>query len=183
MFSATSYMKGDFVHLQGDNVPNRIWVIDEIKQNPHSLLYTLLTNDTDQLNMNDRIQIVKGDRLIPVQTDIHTQVPSMDYSNMGENHSAPPQIVFSPIMINGNNNTGGNGTQPDQDPYQDYSSTTNAPPPIPLSSMSSSGKMSFNNSNKEKSEPETNSKSGGGKNWIQSAIDWTADKLLVKKLG
>jgi len=182
MLSATSYMKGDFVHLQGDNVPNRIWVIDEIKQNPYSLLYTLLTNDTDQLNMNDRIQIVKGDRLIPVQTDIHAQVPSMDYSNMGENHSAPPQIVFSPIMINGNNNTGGNGTQPDQDPYQDYSSTTNSPPPIPLSSMSSSSKMSFGN-NKEKSEPETNSKSGGGKNWIQSAIDWTADKLLVKKLG
>jgi DNA-directed RNA polymerase II subunit RPB2 len=183
MLSATSYMKGDFVHLQGDNIPNRIWVIDEIKQNPHSLLYTLLTNDTNQLNMNDRIQIVKGDRLIPVQTDIHAQAPSMDYSNMGENHSAPPQIVFSPIMINGNGNTGGDGTQPGQDPYQDYSTATNAPPPIPLSSMSSSGKMSFNNNNKEKSEPEPNSKSGGGKNWIQSAIDWTADKLLVKKLG
>jgi hypothetical protein len=102
---------------------------------------------------------------------------------MGGTTSSQPQIVFSPIMINGNGNTGGDGTQPGQDPYQDYSTATNAPPPIPLSSMSSSGKMSFNN-NKDKSESETNIKSGGGgKNWIQSAIDWTADKLLVKKLG
>jgi hypothetical protein len=182
-----SYMEGDFVHLQGDNVPSRIWVIDEIKQNPNSILYTLLTNDANQLTTNERIQIVKGDRLIPVQNDMTPTVPNMEYKKMGENTGSQPQIVFSPIMINGNNNTGGDGTQPNQDPYQDYSTVTNAPPPIPLSSMSSSGKMSFGNS-KEKSEPESNSKSsggggGGGKNWIQSAIDWTADKLLVKKLG
>jgi len=167
-------------------------MIEDIKETPNTVLYTLITNDQEGLRPGDRIQVVKHGRLVPVHPEMYPSaaaggaglVPPVDDAAS----ASTPQIVFSPIMINGTGNTAGTGA-PQPDPYaQDYLNTQmpGSLPPLPLSAMSRGprGNPATSQAIAEATPAPATPKDqeGGGKGWVQAAIDMTKN-FLVKKTG
>ena len=187
------FQEKSFVHLAGDNKPTRLWMIEDIKETPHTTLYTLITNDNEGLRPGDRIQVVKHGRLVPVHPEMYPSaaggaglVPPGSAELSGP--TSTPQIVFSPIMINGTGNSAGTGT-PQPDPYgQDYLNPQmpGSLPPLPLSAMSRGprGNPATPQAMAEAAPAPAAPKDqeGGGKGWVQAAIDMTKN-FLVKKTG
>ena len=119
------YEKRQFVHLDGDVKPDRLWYIHDIVTTKNqTVIYTLMTNDYEGLRPQDQIQVVKESRLIPmdtVGTASATQEGDTDPTKkmsgggvgpfrlrgMGVPHGMEAEdanFIFAPVLVNGNNN-------------------------------------------------------------------------------
>ena len=115
----SGYKNGDSVHLRGDTIPERIWIISDITPN----FVVIESDDIELLKMSDNVKVVTINDITPAifltagGNGFNTKIPSSFFNN---GHNQPTPIPFgigggggniniTPIINIGSGGGGGGG--------------------------------------------------------------------------
>jgi hypothetical protein len=204
--TVTTYTKRQFVHLQGDTKPDRLWFIhDMVLTKNNAVIFTLMTNDYEGLREQDQIQVVKESRLIPVAAaapSVAATSPGamtgggrIPWGKGGQESGGGEdtgKIIFAPVLVNGNGNTMGPdmGLAPMMGgmDWNMEGGGAGAPMPPPLPVQHLGGNYGHGDRMGEGSKPrpaakkETETTTDEGGTWFSKALDF-GKKILVSKTG
>ena len=199
--TVTTYTKRQFVHLQGDTKPDRLWFIhDMVLTKNNAVIFTLMTNDYEGLREQDQIQVVKESRLIPVAAAAPSvaamtgggRIPWGKGGQESGGGEDTGKIIFAPVLVNGNGNTMGPdmGSAPMMGgmDWNMEGGGAGAPMPPPLPVQHLGGNYGHGDRMGEGSKPrpaakkETETTTDEGGTWFSKALDF-GKKILVSKTG